>query len=60
MSGSSQEPGSGVGAVLAAKADWGLEMRAKAHGWEAFGRDQEVMVPVKGAILPAHRQAAIR
>jgi hypothetical protein len=60
MSGSSQEPGSVVGAVLAAKADWGLEMRAEAHGWEAFGRGQGVMVLVKGAILPAHQQEAIR
>jgi hypothetical protein len=56
---SSQGLGSGVGAVLAAEADSGLETRGKAHGWEALGRGQEAMAPVK-ATVPARRRGAIK
>ncbi|HEX9871926.1 MAG TPA: hypothetical protein VGC99_25675 [Candidatus Tectomicrobia bacterium] len=60
MSGSSQEPASGVGAVLAAEADWGLETRAGAHGWEVFGWVLEARVLVKAAGLPACQRAVIK
>jgi hypothetical protein len=45
--------------VLAAEADSGLETRGKAHGWEALGRGEEAMAPVK-ATVPARRRGAIK
>jgi hypothetical protein len=55
-------PGAGVGGGSGARGSSGLGLgeRAQAHGWEAFGRGQEVMVLVKATVRQAHRRVVIR